>query len=90
VSMNLMYRMLPTLSYQLHIGIVIFHHLLSINHKCTQPCPTATQKLKNWSTLMRSSRREITPGRLAVELWCRSAAVSSRVFDLVFCKTLFV
>jgi hypothetical protein len=24
-----------------------------------------------------------------VELWCRSAAVSSRVFALVFCKTLF-
>jgi hypothetical protein len=31
----------------------------------------------------------ITPGRLPVELWCCSAAVSSRVFALVFCKTLF-
>jgi hypothetical protein len=31
----------------------------------------------------------ITPGRLPVELWCRSAAVSSRVFALVFYKTLF-
>jgi hypothetical protein len=38
---------------------------------------------------MRSFRRAITPGRLPVELWCRSAAVSSRVFTLVFCKTLF-
>jgi hypothetical protein len=31
----------------------------------------------------------ITPGRFPVELWCHSAAVSSRVFDLVFWKTLF-
>jgi hypothetical protein len=31
----------------------------------------------------------ITPGRLPVELWSLSAAVSSRVFNLVFCKTLF-
>jgi hypothetical protein len=38
---------------------------------------------------MRDSRRAITLGRLPVELWCRSAAVSSRVFALVFCKTLF-
>jgi hypothetical protein len=38
---------------------------------------------------MRSSRRAITPGRLPVQLWCRSTTVSSRVFDLVFCKTLF-
>jgi hypothetical protein len=40
--------------------------------------------------LMRSSRRAIAPGRLPVALWCLSTAVSSRVFDLVFCKILFV
>jgi hypothetical protein len=33
--------------------------------------------------------RAITPDRLSVELWCRSAAISLRVFVLVFCKTLF-
>jgi hypothetical protein len=31
----------------------------------------------------------ITPGRLPMELWCLSTVVSSRVFDLVFCKALF-
>jgi hypothetical protein len=33
--------------------------------------------------------RVIATGRLPVELWCLSAAMLSRVFDLVFCKTLF-
>jgi hypothetical protein len=47
--------------YGMHI--IIFPHLLSTNHKCTQPCPTATQKLKKiWSTSMKSSRRVITLG----------------------------
>jgi hypothetical protein len=74
----------------LHVIIVISHHLLSTNHKCTQPCPTAAQKLKkNCSTLMRSSRRAITPGWLPTELRCLSTTMSLRVFDLVFCKTLF-
>jgi hypothetical protein len=38
---------------------------------------------------MRSSRRVITPDWLPMKLWCFSAAVSSRVLDLVICKTLF-
>jgi hypothetical protein len=38
---------------------------------------------------MRSSRLAITSGQLAVELWCLSTTISSRVIDLVFCKTLF-
>jgi hypothetical protein len=73
-----------------------FLHLLSTNHRCTQPChfpmllkPDA-QKLKEiLESSMKSSRRAITAGRLPVKLWCRSAIVSSRVFALVFCKTLF-
>jgi hypothetical protein len=32
----------------------------------------------------------ITPDRLPVELWCLSTMMLSRVFDLVFCKTLFI
>jgi hypothetical protein len=53
-------------------------------------CKPAAQKLKKiWRSSMRSSRWVITLGRLPVELWCCSAAVSSRVFALVFCKTLF-
>jgi hypothetical protein len=51
----------------------------------------AAQKLKKiWDSSMRSSRLAITPGRLPMELWSRSAAILSRAFDLVFCKTLFV
>jgi hypothetical protein len=74
-----------------------FMYLLSTNHKCTQPFyflllykPIA-QKLKEiLDSLMRSSRRAITPGRLPVELWCLSIAMLSRVLDLIFCKTLFM
>jgi hypothetical protein len=51
--------------YTLHI--IIFHRLLSINHKCTQPCyfpmllKRAAQKLKKiWDSSM-SSMRAITP-----------------------------
>jgi hypothetical protein len=51
----------------------------------------AAQKLKEiLDSLMRSSRRTITPGRLPVVLWCFSAAMLSRVLDLVFCMTLFM
>jgi hypothetical protein len=53
-----------------------FLHLLSTNHKCTQPCyfpmllKLAAQKLKKiWCSSMRSSRQAITPGQLPVELW---------------------
>jgi hypothetical protein len=80
------------IAYPCHYSphIIIFPHLLSINHKCSQPCPSAAQKLKKiWSTLMRSSRQAITTGRLPVELWCLSATMFPRVFNIVFCKTLF-
>jgi hypothetical protein len=73
------------------------HHLLSTNHKCAQPCyfpmllkPAAQKLNKIWDSSLRSSRLAITPGRLPVELWSHSAAISSRVFDLVLYKTLFV
>jgi hypothetical protein len=81
--------------YTLHI--IISHHLLSTNHNCTQPCPfpmllkPAAQKLKKiWDSSTRSCRRAITLDRLPVELWSLSTAIFSRVFDLVFCKTLFM
>jgi hypothetical protein len=41
-----------------------FLDLLSTNHKCTQPCPPAAQKLKQiWDSLMRSFRQAITLDR---------------------------
>jgi hypothetical protein len=78
-----------------HLHIILFLHLLSTNHKCTQPCyfpmllKPAAQKLKKiWDSSMWSSRRAITPGRLPVELWWLSATMLSRVFDLVFGKDI--
>jgi hypothetical protein len=74
--------------YGMHI--IFFSHLLSTNHKCTQPCPPAAQKLKKiWSATIWCSRWAIATGRLPVELGCRFANVSLRVIDLVICKTLF-
>jgi hypothetical protein len=58
-----------------------FLHLLSINHKSTQPfyfplLPPAAQKLKMiWRSSVWSSRQAITPGRLPVELWSLSTAL---------------
>jgi hypothetical protein len=81
----------------LYLAYHYFLYLLSTNHKCTQPCyflllyKPAAQKLKEiLYSLMMSSRRAITHGRLLVELWCLSAAMLSRVLDLVFCKPLFM
>jgi hypothetical protein len=72
------------------VCISYFPYLLSTNNKCTQPYPIVAQKLKNiWSTSIWYSRREIATGRLHIELWCLSTMMLPRVFDLVFCKTLF-
>jgi hypothetical protein len=63
-----------------------FLHLLSTNHKCTQPCyflllykPTA-QKLKEiLDSLMRSSRHAITSGRLPAYHFHCNASESVRL-----------
>jgi hypothetical protein len=90
------FNLIIALPLILYHAYYYFLHLLSTNHKCTEPCyfsllyKPAAQKLKKiWDSSMRSSRRVITHGRLLEELWCRSAVVSLRVFALVFCKTLF-
>jgi hypothetical protein len=90
------FNLIIALSLILYPSYHYFLHLLSTNHKCTQPCYflllyiPAAQKLKEiLNSLMRSSRRAITPDRLPLVLWCLSATMLLRVFDLVFCKTLF-
>jgi hypothetical protein len=77
--------------------VIFFLYLLSTNYKCTQPCyfplllKPAAQKLKKiWSAITWCSRGAMATHRLPVQLWCLSAAMSSRVLDLVFCKTLFM
>jgi hypothetical protein len=90
------FNLIIALPLILYLAYHYFLHLLSTNHKCTQPCyfpllyKPAAQKLKKiLDSLMRSSSRAITPGRLPME-WCLSAAMLSRVLDLFFCKTLFM
>jgi hypothetical protein len=91
------FNLIITLPLILYPTCHYFLHLLSTNHKCIQPSyllllykPAAQKLMEILDYLIRSSRRAITPGRLPVVLWCLSAAMLSRVLDLVFCKTLFM
>jgi hypothetical protein len=70
--------------------------MLSTNLKCTEPFyfplllkPAAQKMKKMWSYSIWCSRQVIATSRLRVELWCLFAVMLLRVFDLVFCKTLF-
>jgi hypothetical protein len=56
--------------------IILFLHLLSINHKCIQPCyfplllKSAAQKEKmDWNSSTRSSWLRVAPIVVPVELW---------------------
>jgi hypothetical protein len=58
----------------LHINY--FLHLLSTNHKCTQPCyfplllkPTAQKEMMDWNASTRSSRLRVAPVAVPVVLW---------------------
>jgi hypothetical protein len=60
----------------LHRVIILFLHLLSTNHKCTQPCyfplllkPVAQKEKMDWNSLMKSSRLRVAPVAIPVELW---------------------
>jgi hypothetical protein len=64
------------LSMLLHHIIILFLHLLSTNHKCTQPCyfplllKRAAQKEKmDWNSSTRSSRLHVATVAVPVELW---------------------
>jgi hypothetical protein len=54
-------------------------HLLSTNHKRTQPCyfplllkPTAQKEKMDWNSLMKSSRLRVAPVAIPVVLWSLS------------------
>jgi hypothetical protein len=60
----------------LPLHIIYFPHLLSTNHKCTQPCyfplllkPAAQKEKVDWNSLTRSSRLRVTPVVVPVVLW---------------------
>jgi hypothetical protein len=64
------------LSLLLPCIIILSVHLLSTNHKCTQPCyfllllKPATQKVRmRWNSLTRSSRLHVALVVIPVELW---------------------
>jgi hypothetical protein len=70
------FTLITSLSLILWPAYHIFPHLLSTNHKCTQPSyfplllKHAAQKLKKiWSTLIWCSRQAIATDRLPVQLW---------------------
>jgi hypothetical protein len=70
------YHFIIVLSLLLACIVILFLHLLSINHKCTQPCyfplllkPAAQQEKMDWNSLTRSSRLRVAPVAIPVELW---------------------
>jgi hypothetical protein len=69
------YPFITVLSLLLPCIIILSLHLLSTNHKCTQPCyfplllkPAAQKEMMDWNSLTRSSR-------LCVTLGCHSCGV---------------
>jgi hypothetical protein len=70
------YPFIIVLSLLLSCIIILFLHLLSINHKCTQPCyfplllkPAAQKERMDWNSSMRSSRLRVAPVVIPMELW---------------------
>jgi hypothetical protein len=70
------YHFITGLSLLLPCTIILFLHLLSTNHKCTQPCyfplllkPAAQKEKMDWNLSTRSSRLCVAPVVVHVELW---------------------
>jgi hypothetical protein len=70
------YPFTTILSSLLPCIIILLLHLLSTNHKCTQPCyfplplkPAAQKEKMDWNSSMRSSRLCVAPVAVPVELW---------------------
>jgi hypothetical protein len=70
------YHFILVLSLLLPGIIILFLHLLSTNHKCTQSCyfllllkPAAQKEKMDWNSLTRSSRLRVAPIAIPVELW---------------------
>jgi hypothetical protein len=62
------YSFITVLSLLLPCIIILLLHLLSTNHKCTQPSyfplllkPTAQKERMDWNSSMRSSRLRVAP-----------------------------
>jgi hypothetical protein len=62
------YPFITVLSLLLPCIIILFLHMLSINHKCTQPCyfplllkPAAQKERMDWNSSTRSFRLRVAP-----------------------------
>jgi hypothetical protein len=71
----LLIHFITVLSLLLPCIIILFLHLLSVNHKCTQPYyfplllkPAAQKEKMGWNSLMRSSRLRVVPVVVPMEL----------------------
>jgi hypothetical protein len=69
VYMHFCLQPYPVFTLLFYLHIIYFLHLLSTNHKCTQPCyfflllkPVAQKKMKDWNSSTRSSRLRVAPG----------------------------
>jgi hypothetical protein len=70
------YPFITILSLLLPCIIILFLHLLSINHKFTQLCyfplllkPDAQKERMDWNSLMRSYMLRVAPVVISVVLW---------------------
>jgi hypothetical protein len=76
ISAIFAYHFITVLSLLLPCIIILFMHLLSTNHKCTQPCyfplllkPAAQKEKMDWNSSMGSSRLRVAPVAITMELW---------------------
>jgi hypothetical protein len=79
------YPFITVLSLLLPCIIILFLHLLSTNHKCTQPCyfplllkPTAQKERIPWNSSTRSSRICVALVVVPVVLWSLSLFRSAK------------
>jgi MFS-type transporter involved in bile tolerance (Atg22 family) len=70
------YHFTAVLSLLLPCIVIYFLHLLSTNHKCTQPCyflllpkPTAQKEKVDWNSSTRISRLCVTLVAIPMLLW---------------------
>jgi hypothetical protein len=70
------YPSITVLSLVLPCIIILFLHLVSTNHKCTQPCyfllllkPAAQKERMDWNSSTRSSRLRVALAVFPVVLW---------------------
>jgi hypothetical protein len=78
------YPFITVLSLLLPCIIILFLHLLSTNHKCTQPCYfplllklSAQKERVDWNSSMRSSSLRVAPVVIPVVLWSLSLFCSA-------------